>query len=308
MMKNAFFNRYGFRILLVIFFMLPFIFMGTRMTIDSNSNNVADWLPDRFEETHQYQWFLQHFPFERFVIVSWQGCTMDDSRLEMFAQKLVPGQTIDNIGRWAEEHLRAELVLENGGSIIAPGIAEMPPELLDESLLAAQEQLPEYTRYFKTVLTGPRLFRILRDLYDGEGIGGIRLSDETIQQKLQGILIGPDGESTALIVTLTQEAPQGKDLANVLEAIRQIGRECGVHPQIIEDNRFFLARASDAVLTTIREMIHGRNPSLDGVILGGRQSITLQSLKKANRHSSGLLVFAESSDLYLPGSAFGTFA
>ena len=243
--------------------------MGTRITIDSNSNNVADWLPDRFEETHQYQWFLQHFPFERFVVVSWQGCTMDDSRLEMFAQKLVPGQTIDNMERWAEEILRAELVLENDTSIAEPDIAEISAELQDENLLAAHDQLPEYTRYFKTVLTGPRLFRLLQDLYDGEGLGGIRLSDEAIHRKLRGILIGPDGHSTALIVTLTQEAPQGKELALVLEAIRQIGRECGVHPITLADDRFILARMSDNVIQTIREMIYGRNPSLDGVILGG---------------------------------------
>ena len=269
MMKNAFFSRYGFHILVVVFFLLPFIGQGTNWTIKSNSNNVTDWLPDSFEETHQYQWFLQHFPFERFVVVSWQGCTMDDSRLEMFAQKLVPGQTIDNIGRWAAEHLHAVLVLENGTLVAEPDIAATPPELPGEDMAAVLEPFPEYTGYFKTVLTGPRLFRILRDLYDGEGIGGIRLSDEAIHRKLQGILIGPDGESTALIVTLTTEAPQGKDLALVLEAIREIGRECGVHPQIQADDRFILAKVSDAVITTIGEMIYGRSPSLDGVILGG---------------------------------------
>ena len=78
MMKSAFFNRYGFRILLVIFFLLPLIGQGTNWTIKSNSNNVADWLPDDYDETKQYQWFLEHFPFERFVIVSWEGATMDD--------------------------------------------------------------------------------------------------------------------------------------------------------------------------------------------------------------------------------------
>ena len=282
MMKNAFFSRYGFQILVIVFFLLPFIFMGTNRTFQSNSNNVADWLPDSFEETHQYQWFLQHFPFERFVVVSWQGCsvdhwqgrTEDNAQLEMFAQKLVPGQTIDNMADWVEEHLRAEIVLGNvvpdGEVPIAkPEIAAPPQELLVEDPLVVQEQPPEYSTYFKTALTGPRLFRLLRDLYSGEGIGGIRLPDETILQKLNGILVGPDGQSTALIVTLTQEAPQGKELALVLEALREIGRECGVHPHIQVDNRFVLAKASDAVITMIREMVYGRNPSMDGVILGG---------------------------------------
>jgi len=371
MMKNAFYSRYGFRILLVVFFLLPFIFMGTKRTFMSNSNNVADWLPDSFEETHQYQWFLKHFPFERFVVVSWQGCTMDDSRLEMFAQKLVPGQTIDNFGQWAEEErFLAEFDLGSGElpSVPAPeatptpqeegspgsesettndthdsplaaaepptfvpvtGITEIPltmdttsvPLLLtgtvhpdnathqtvtwsvqnvgrtgaqiSGSMLKATSpgvvtvratvtngasttedytqdfQINVHVQYFKTVLTGQRLFRILKDRYSGEGPGAIKLSDETIRQKLQGILIGPDGHSTALIVTLTKEAPQGKELANVLEAIKEIGRECGVHPLIREDNRFFLAKAVSNVSQTVTEMINGRTPSMDGVILGG---------------------------------------
>ena len=374
MMKNAFFNRYGFRILLIVFFLLPLIGQGTNWTIKSNSNNVADWLPDSFEETHQYQWFLKNFPFERFVVVSWEGCTMDDpdGAVEMFAQKLVPGQTIDNIGQWTEEQFRAELALEEETLAVETPPTETPlgqpnANLPVEKRLPASNTAPvlpapknikvisegglghltvqwapvenaasykieyvqrasppanwdgatEYTvtaeqmsqraaefhhldtgtyyvrvlavgdgtqysdsswsspaavsviRYFKNVLTGPRLVRMLTDMYSGQGPGGIKLSETTIHRKLQGILIGPDGQSTALLVTLTKEAPQGKDLAKVLEAVRDIGRECGVHPLAQADDRFFLFKASDAVFTVIKEMIYGRHPQMDGVILGG---------------------------------------
>jgi predicted RND superfamily exporter protein len=106
---------------------------------------------------------------------------------------------------------------------------------------------------------------MLKETYSGEGPGGIKFTDEDIQQKLQGILIGPDGHSTALLVTLTKEAPQGKELALVLEAIREIGRECGVHPPK-EPSRFFLLKVVDVV----KEMIYGRNPQTKNVvILGG---------------------------------------
>ena len=271
MMNNAFFSRYGFRILIVIFFLLPLIFQGTRRTVESNSNNVADWLPDKFEETKDYQWFLKHFPFERFVIVSWDGCTMDDpdGKIEMFAQKLVPGQTIDNIGQWADELLRAELVLEEDAARVAPMAPPLTQPDAEANQPDADEQQPQQVPFFKNVLTGPRLFRILRDKYDGEGIASIRLTDEEIQQKLQGILIGPDGKHTALLVTLTTEAPQGKELKDVLDAVKEIGRECGVQLRIPEDNRFFLVKAFGVVSQTIKEMIYGRNPSTDGVILGG---------------------------------------
>ncbi|MDR0521111.1 MAG: MMPL family transporter [Planctomycetaceae bacterium] len=259
--------RYGFRILVVIFFLLPFIFMGTNRTFQSNSNNVADWLPDSFAETRQYQEFLRSFPYERFVVVSWKGCTMDDSRLEMFAQKLVPGQTIDNIGRWEEQPITAEIDPN------APAAGTTPPEEnrhQQEIPIAVDENVPpKYASYFKTVITGPRLFRLFKDMYSAEGPGGVNLTDDAIKQKLRGILVGPDGQNTALIVTLTQEAPHGKKLSDVLDAIKEIGRECGVHPQVKEGNRFFLVAFFQQIGTVIKEIIYGRNPNLDGVIMGG---------------------------------------
>jgi predicted RND superfamily exporter protein len=284
-MRNEFFNRYGFRILVVIFFLLPFVWMGTKRTFLSNSNNVADWLPNYFVETQQYQWFLKNFPFERFVVVSWQGCNMDDFRLEMFAQKLVPGQTIDNIGQWADEHLKAELVLESDKtsertteqtpilnqteSTAAESQTTPVPETLEPIESAESENRPEYLNYFKSVITGPRLFRLLKERYSGSGAGGMRLTDEQIRTKLRGTLIGPDGQSSALIVTLTKEAPQGKDLAKVLEAIREVGRECGVQAPKETDTRSIILKIVGGVVATVKEIIYGRHPDMTGVIIGG---------------------------------------
>ncbi|MDR0336297.1 MAG: MMPL family transporter [Planctomycetaceae bacterium] len=282
-MRNEFFKRYGFRILIVIFFLLPFVWMGTKRTLMSNSNNVADWLPSSFVETQQYQWFLKNFPFERFVVVSWQGCTMDDSRLEMFAQKLVPGQTIDNVGQWADEHLKAELVLDSETTTPEPNTESttntsnsashseiIDTTKIDESVEPAEsEKQPEYLNYFKSVITGPRLFRILNDRYSGSGVGGIRLTEEQIREKLRGTLIGPDGQNSALIVTLTKEAPQDKNLAKVLEAIREVGRECGVQAPKEIDQRPILQKVVSGIITTIKEIIYGRHPDMNGVIIGG---------------------------------------
>ncbi|GHT41804.1 hypothetical protein FACS189443_4050 [Planctomycetales bacterium] len=253
----------------------------------SNSNNVADWLPDSFVETHQYQWFLKHFPYERFVVVSWNSCTMEDDRLEMFAQKLVPGQTIDNIARWADEQFKAELALEsdesaNGKELPAPEKEIKPPQNAPTQKNQDNEKVTQKDNaktspavdangipYFKSVVTGPRLYRLFKDLYSGEGAGGIKLSDEQIKKKLQGLLIGPDGQSTALIVTLTKEAPQGKDLAKVLEAIREIGRECGVQQRLPDDKRNFFVKAFSGVSKIAGEIITGRHPDMSGVIIGG---------------------------------------
>jgi predicted RND superfamily exporter protein len=106
-------------------------------------------------------------------------------------------------------------------------------------------------------------------MYSGDGPGAIKLTDEQIKRKMQGLLIGPDGNSTALIVTLTKEAPQGKDLSKVLEAVKEIGRECGVQPRIAADNRSAIVRILGNAVKTVKEMIYGRNPDMNGVILGG---------------------------------------
>ncbi len=110
---------------------------------------------------------------------------------------------------------------------------------------------------------------MLQNLYSGDGAGGIKLTDAEIREKLRGTLIGPDGNSTALIVTLSTEAPQGKDLAKVLEAIREVGRECGVQPAVKVDTRALPVRIVSNIATVIKEIFTGRTPAMDGVILGG---------------------------------------
>ena len=121
-MKSNFYKIYGFRIIFVVVFLLSFILMGSRRTLESNSNAVEDWLPDRFQETKDYKWFLKHFPFESYIVVSWEGCEFDEpgegkvheDQIELFAQKLVPSQTIDNFALTAPEaELVADLDIEN---------------------------------------------------------------------------------------------------------------------------------------------------------------------------------------------------
>ena len=87
-MNQSFFSRRGFFILFVFVFLMPFILKGTRLTLESNRNDVKDWLPESYEETDRHRWFTRHFPFEQFALVSWEGCTLDDWRLKRLAEKL----------------------------------------------------------------------------------------------------------------------------------------------------------------------------------------------------------------------------
>ncbi|MDR2346253.1 MAG: MMPL family transporter [Planctomycetaceae bacterium] len=294
-MRNTFFSDHGFRIIFLVVFLLSFIGMGTNRTLKSNSNNVADWLPETFKETQEYKWFLENFPFESFVVVSWQGCTMDDDRLEMFAQKLVPGKTIDNISDWM-----TQIVVEvddgnsngngnsnsngngNSGSSVSDPAAQDSKIDNFPNVLSAQSNssvnIENSISYFKDVLTGPRLLRLFEERYGQSRFSPLTRSE--IIRRLDGLLIGPDRVGTnnkpleidkyrtAMIVTLNPQ-PNEKALRNVLAKIREIGRECGVEPYFPDDQRSILIKFASKTWTLLKDMTIGVPYNIDGIIMGG---------------------------------------
>jgi predicted RND superfamily exporter protein len=75
-------------ILCAAFFLVPFLVRGARMGIDHIENKVADWLPPSYPETQDLIWFRDHFIGDQFVVVSWPGCTEEDSRFQLLVDKI----------------------------------------------------------------------------------------------------------------------------------------------------------------------------------------------------------------------------
>ena len=292
-MRKDFFKDYGVKILFVVFFLLSFVWMGTKQTLLSNSNSVEDWLPAEYQETRDYKWYLQQFPFESYVVVSWEGCTVDDDRVELFAQKLVPEQTIDNFSLAAPgETFKAELKLSAEPEESKEEIRELAgssPNMSTQALLDASgaeisnASTASEPNFFKSVMTGPRLERILRQAYERAERRPTSSSSETaeteadgltdqerkIRERLKGTLIGPDGKSTALIITLRGADRSSKSLKPILAKIREVSVECGL-PNTIEIKTGSLA--SQMVKNfkgMVDEIANGRKVRMDGVILGG---------------------------------------
>ncbi len=85
-----FLQRYHFALLCIFLFFLPFIVMGALRAIRSNTNNVKDWLPDRYPETKELRKFQERFGTgsDQVVLISWEGGYLDDDRIPLMAAKL----------------------------------------------------------------------------------------------------------------------------------------------------------------------------------------------------------------------------
>jgi hypothetical protein len=170
LLLGTFFQRHSFKVLLVALFLLPVFGRGARRALESNDNDVHDWLPAAYQETADFNWFQQHFDNETFILASWEGCTLSDERLELLARKLVAPA-------------------DNGSA--AGGL-------------------------FKKVETGTRLMERLTS-------SPLNLSETEAQRRLSGLFLGPDGEQTCALVTLTD---QGKaDLRTTLKSLYTLAHD-----------------------------------------------------------------------------------
>jgi len=81
--------RYRWSLSLLLVVVLPFTLRGAINAWHSNSNEIADWLPDDFEATRQLQRFVSLFGSDELLMISWDGCTLDDSRIATFRERLL---------------------------------------------------------------------------------------------------------------------------------------------------------------------------------------------------------------------------
>ena len=150
--------------------------LGVRETFRNANNNVSQWLPQDYEETRTYQEFRRLFGSDDSAVVSWDGCTLDDDRLEKLAGYLVP-----------------------------------PPE----------ERRPgDGSEWFEKVITGQQ---VLKDLMTGPA----QLSRAAALRRLEGTLVGPDLETTCVVVILSEKGDA--DRTGALAALEEIAESrCGL--------------------------------------------------------------------------------
>ena len=100
-MQKSFFSKYSLLILIITVFTFPLIWAGTVRSLRSPRNNIKEWLPQETEELQTHRWFQSNFPLEQFIVFSWDGCTIDDPRLDKVVKAIVPRR--DSQGRVCKE-------------------------------------------------------------------------------------------------------------------------------------------------------------------------------------------------------------
>ncbi len=85
-MTHDFHRRHATALLLTAVVCLPVVIWGMVGAYERSDNSIDQWLPKDCEATDEYDRFRRLFGSDEAILVSWEGCTLDDARLERFAQ------------------------------------------------------------------------------------------------------------------------------------------------------------------------------------------------------------------------------
>lgn len=175
-MTPSFHARIARPLMLLIVLSLPLVGWGVHQAFRTANNNISQWLPEGFPETEVYHRFRAVFGADDFAVVSWEGCTLDDPRLERFAQAVVPPH--------------------------------------------GEQKADDSSRWFQRVITGPRVITTVTE-------GPFPISRDEVIRRFQGTLVGPDGETTCAVITLSEEGNANRTAA--LDAIKRVAVDhCGI--------------------------------------------------------------------------------
>ena len=80
-----FFRQYRGLILVMMLLSFPLFGWSGWKCLKNSDNSVRQWLPDNNQETAAFDWFMQRFRGDEVIVASWEGCHLEDPRLEQLA-------------------------------------------------------------------------------------------------------------------------------------------------------------------------------------------------------------------------------
>ena len=89
---NTFLQKYSTLILCIALFAIPIVSQSAVRALKVYSSDVTQWLPSKFEQAETYDWFKNEFGVDEMMVVSWEGCTLTDPRLQQVQAALEQAQ------------------------------------------------------------------------------------------------------------------------------------------------------------------------------------------------------------------------
>ena len=150
---------------------VPWLVKKSRQCMESMYNAPVLWVPEDFEQRQTLQTFVNEFKVCDTILVSWEGCTIDDERVQRFADELLTKQR--------------ERALFGNDAFIAE------------------------------VVTGYGAVRALAE-------APLSYSRPQAIARLDGILVGPDRESTGAVISLTEAGARAR--GETIQMIRKAAK------------------------------------------------------------------------------------
>jgi uncharacterized protein len=202
---QSIYSKYGYVIGVAMWLFFPFVLWGMFQSVRSNNNNINQWLPRDLPEREQYETFKAQFGSDEFAIISWASCSLKNknqlAKLEHFAS-IAQRATTNQPG------VSSDTMLDHISDQVENIFSDKPTK--SASLDARLFQSP--------ILTGPRVIN--------EMVKNLGLTQIEAATRLQGTLVGKDGNATCAILRLTQAGSD--DRIAVVNAIQQSAHAAGL--------------------------------------------------------------------------------
>ncbi len=201
--NRSFFARYGTLVVIPLLILAPFVGWGAMKAAMTNNNNIRQWLPHGLPAAETYDRFRRHFGTDEFAVVSWDGCSLDDPRLDQFAQ-MATSVTTRQIGTSTRSFM------------------ERITDRLDEALIGVvHHKLDADARIFADAVTGPQAIRQLMAAPFDRKLTRVEAID-----RVRGVLVGNDGVTSCCVLRLTQAG--NEDRVAAVEAIQLLAARLGL--------------------------------------------------------------------------------
>src|SRR5690349_11405799 len=79
---------------------LPPVVLGAALATRTDANGPADWVPADFPAKRAYDDFTRVFGPGDVIVASWDGCSIDDDRLDELARVLRDSPAFREKGEW----------------------------------------------------------------------------------------------------------------------------------------------------------------------------------------------------------------